>query len=165
MIGGRQWISNRLFVAAIIASILPDADAIGFRIGIPYGDMLGHRGLTHSLVFALALGFTAMLLASRLRAGKMAAFGVVFISIVSHDVLDAMTNGGLGTAFLSPFSNERTFFPWRPIQVAPLSPWRFVGKRGWEVLHSEFVWIWLPSLAIGLVGMFFRKSARRRDFK
>jgi hypothetical protein len=32
-------------------SILPDADVIGFAIGVPYGDPWAHRAVTHS--FAL----------------------------------------------------------------------------------------------------------------
>ena len=38
-------------------SLLPDADVIGFRFGIRYADAWGHRGATHSLLFALAMGF------------------------------------------------------------------------------------------------------------
>jgi inner membrane protein len=163
MIGGRQWASNRLFAAAIIASILPDADAIGFGLHIPYGNILGHRGFSHSIVFALAISLLGMLLASRLRANRIQVFLVLFVSIISHGVLDAMTNGGLGTAFFSPFSNERFFFPWHPIQVAPLNIGRFIGRRGLDVLRSEFVWIWLPLLAIGIVGMLCRRNARRTD--
>jgi inner membrane protein len=162
MMGGSKRISKRLFVAAIVASILPDADAIGFRLGIHYGNVMGHRGFSHSLVFALAIGLLGMLLASWLRAGKSAAFWVLLISMVSHDVLDAMTNGGLGTAFFSPLSNQRFFFPWRPIQVAPLSPWRFIGARGWTVLQSELVWIWLPALALGIAGLLCRRIVHRK---
>jgi inner membrane protein len=162
MIGGTERVSARLFVAAIIASILPDVDAIGFRLGIAYGNALGHRGFSHSIAFALIIGLLGMLLASRLRSGRIAVFLVLFISIISHDVLDAMTNGGLGTAFFSPFSNERFFLPWQPIQVAPLSIRRFLGTSGWKVLYSEFVWIWLPSLALGLIGMLCRKMHRFR---
>jgi len=36
--------------------MLPDIDVIGFSFGIQYGDMFGHRGLTHSLCFALLAG-------------------------------------------------------------------------------------------------------------
>jgi inner membrane protein len=55
LLGGRK-ISGRLLVAGIIGSILPDADVIGFRLGIPYGHLLGHRGFSHSIAFALLLG-------------------------------------------------------------------------------------------------------------
>ena len=36
--------------------MIPDLDVIGFSFGIQYADMLGHRGLTHSIFFAILLG-------------------------------------------------------------------------------------------------------------
>src|SRR5436189_586055 len=76
-------------------SLLPDADVIGFALGVQYGDPWGHRGATHSLVLALAAG-TAIGLAARwknrpaLRTGLMAT-----AVLVSHSLLDTMTDGGL----------------------------------------------------------------------
>ena len=162
MIGGRKRVSLRLLVAAMIASVLPDVDAVSFSLGISYGDIVGHRGFSHSIIFALIIGLLGMLLASRLRAGRITAFLVIFFSVISHDVLDAMTSGGLGVAFFSPFSNERFFFPWQPIHVSPLSITRFISTSGWEVLRSEFIWVWLPSLAIGSLGIFYRKVRQYR---
>jgi len=39
----------------VLCSVIPDLDAIGFRFGIHYGDFWGHRGFTHSLIFAALL--------------------------------------------------------------------------------------------------------------
>src|SRR5687768_4584174 len=36
-------------------SMLPDADVVGFSLGVEYGDPWGHRGATHSLAFAAAV--------------------------------------------------------------------------------------------------------------
>src|SRR5687768_9587087 len=36
-------------------SLLPDADVIGFALGIPYPHPWGHRGATHSLAFAIGV--------------------------------------------------------------------------------------------------------------
>ncbi|HVR39947.1 MAG TPA: metal-dependent hydrolase, partial [Thermoanaerobaculia bacterium] len=52
----KPWFHNvprTAIVAGVIASILPDADVAGFAFGIPYGSMFGHRGFTHSILFAL----------------------------------------------------------------------------------------------------------------
>jgi inner membrane protein len=153
LLGGRK-ISGRLLVAGIIGSILPDADVIGFRLGIPYGHLLGHRGFSHSIAFALLLGLIAMFMARRLGSGRMAAFLFVFIATVSHALLDALTSGGLGVALLAPFSNERFFFSWRPIMVSPLSLDRFMAGRGLQVLRSELLWVWLPAIIIVILGLF-----------
>ena len=155
------WAVRGVFLAAAVASILPDADAIGFYLGIPYEHTLGHRGFSHSITFALIIGLLGVLLASRLHVRRTTAFLVLFISVFSHGVLDAVTSGGLGIAFFSPFSNERYFLPWRVISVSPLSIERFISRRGLEILKSEFVWIWIPSFAIGCLGMLCRLMLRR----
>lgn len=68
----------------------------------------------------------------------------LFVSTVSHGLLDAITDGGLGVAFLSPFDPTRYFFPFRPIQVASMSLWDLLGAHGVNVLISECVWVWVP---------------------
>jgi hypothetical protein len=35
----------------------------------------------------------------------------LFLATAGHGLLDAMTNGGLGLAFFSPFDNHRYFLP------------------------------------------------------
>ena len=36
-------------------SLLPDADVIGFGLGIRYADEWGHRGATHSLIASIGI--------------------------------------------------------------------------------------------------------------
>jgi inner membrane protein len=117
---------------------------------------MGHRGFSHSITFALIIGLSGALPASRLGVRRTTAFVILFLSVLSHGLLDAMTSGGLGVAFFSPFSNERFFLPWRVISVSPLSVERFITRRGLEVLKSEFIWIWLPSFAAGCLGWLCR---------
>ncbi len=40
---------RRLWLLAAGCAMLPDADVLGFPLGIPYRSLLGHRGLSHSL--------------------------------------------------------------------------------------------------------------------
>lgn len=68
----------------------------------------------------------------------------LFVATASHDCLDAMTDGGLGVAFFSPFDDWRYFLPWRPIHVSPIGVARLFSQRGLTVLQSELLWIWLP---------------------
>jgi inner membrane protein len=158
----------RFWVLAAVCAALPDADVIGFGLGIRYNDLLGHRGLTHSLFFALAVGFLVVIAFFRnIDLGSSEWWILVayfFIATASHGVLDAMTNGGLGVAFFSPFRNERYFFPWRPIEVSPLSVGTFLRFRGAELIVSEIKWIWIPSGLVGLTAYLFRRvlSANHR---
>jgi inner membrane protein len=135
-------------VFSALCAVLPDADALGFYLGVPYNSMFGHRGFSHSLLFALILG----LLVTELFFGNSAPFSrewwslVAFFFIVtaSHPLLDMLTNGGLGAAIFSPFNTARYFFPWRPVQVSPIGVTSFFTARGLAVITSELLWIWLP---------------------
>ena len=152
-------IPKRVWAIGAVCSMLPDIDVIGFRLGIGYGDFCGHRGFTHSLLFAgmlatlaLAAGFPHALAALN-RSWLWLYF---FLATASHGFLDAMTNGGLGVAFFSPFDNTRYFFPWHPIVVSPISLTRFFSARGTAVLQSELIWIWIPAGLLALLVLLFR---------
>lgn len=160
---GSGAIPRRLLLAGVAASMVPDLDVIGLKLGIAYADSMGHRGITHSLLFALVLGLFATAFASRLRASPLAAGLFVFVSCASHGLLDMCTNGGLGIAYLWPFSSDRYFLPWHLIQVSPLSLDKVFSARGLEVLYSELQWIWLPSLLAACALMAVRFAFRYKQ--
>jgi inner membrane protein len=138
-------------------SAVPDLDVIGFHFGVHYGDFIGHRGFTHSLFFAALLAALVTLALrdqTQVPAGRL--FFYLFLATASHGLFDAMTNGGLGVAFFSPFSNVRYFLPFRPIKVSPIGVSRFFSPRGMAVVRSEALWLWLPSAAIFLVSTLLR---------
>ncbi len=154
--------SSALLCAA--CAIAPDLDSITFRLGIPYDSWLGHRGFSHSLVFAGMLAAAAYGAAPKRGAGNGQRFLLwmcFFASAALHGVLDGMTNGGLGVAFFSPFDTARYFLPWRPIAVSPISVMRFFSYGGWTVLRSEFTWVVLPSFVVIMGASWFRKSMPR----
>jgi inner membrane protein len=153
---------KRIWLVGAACSVIPDLDVIGFRFGIRYGDFWGHRGFTHSLVFAALLASTLILIGLRqalpgLRRLPMLVY--FFLATASHGFLDAMTDGGLGVAFFSPFYNHRYFLPWRPIQVSPIGAGRFFTHRGLEVLQSELLWIGLPAALVALSVWLMRQRA------
>ncbi len=146
-------------VVAGFCAFVPDLDVLSFRFGIPYESEWGHRGWTHSLLFALVVGSLI---------GMIAQWGVrrwsmsptvakaddtklviwCMASMLTHPFLDMLTNGGRGVALWWPFSANRLFFPWHPIQVSPLSIHDFFTPWGLEVLASEVLWIGLPCVAL-----------------
>jgi inner membrane protein len=153
---------KRVWVIGALCSVVPDLDVIGFRFGIHYGDFWGHRGFTHSLVFAALLASTAVLAAFRrgeLGLGRFSLWVYFFLATASHGLLDAMTDGGLGVAFFSPFNNSRYFFPWTPIRVSPIGVLRFFSPRGLEVVRSELLWIWLPAGLLLVSAWLIRRRA------
>jgi inner membrane protein len=111
--------------AAISLAILPDADVIAFKLGIGYGEPLGHRGLSHSIAFALCTAAIATWLLLRtwrqsIRPRGISLFFALFIAAISHPLLDMLTNGGHGVALFAPLSWDRVFFSIRPIPVSPI---------------------------------------------
>lgn len=140
-----------VLILSIICTIIPDIDVISFAFNIPYDSFWGHRGFTHSILFALLF---STLLTSFYFNKKITLKSKIFIlftfliSTLSHPLLDALTNGGLGVALLSPFSNERIFFDYRPILVSPIGITSFFSIRGLNVLKSELFFIGFPTLII-----------------
>lgn len=143
---GRGVVSGRLLLAGVVASVLPDLDVVAFRLGIPYAADFGHRGFSHSLLFAALVALAGAALFRLLRSTPARAFWFLFLVTLSHGILDAFTNGGLGIAFLWPWSGTRYFAPVQVIEVAPLALSRFFSPRGAAVLRSELLWVWLPFL-------------------
>ncbi|HEM46072.1 MAG TPA: metal-dependent hydrolase, partial [Alphaproteobacteria bacterium] len=144
----------RAGLAATMATlaILPDLDVVAFSLGIPYVHWLGHRGVSHSLPFALALAAVVALGARRrwhvpVRDAWI-LFGLYTVATASHGVLDALTDGGLGVAFFAPFDDARHFLPLRPIHVSPIGIRSFFEGPALAVLESEIVVVWLPVLAV-----------------
>lgn len=150
-LGGRL-IPPRLLILGALVACLPDADMLAFRLGIAYQDAFGHRGFSHSLLFAGLCGLLAMGACRWLRCRPLVALIWTGLACASHGLLDALTNGGLGVAWLWPWSEQRHFLPWRPIEVSPFLR-GFFSPRGLAVLRSELLWVWLPSL--GLAGSLY----------
>lgn len=155
---------NRFWVLAAISAVIPDLDVIGFAFGIEYGDMLGHRGLTHSLAFALLWSVIVVCAAfgsvPRCSGHRWKLVALLFAATASHGILDAFTNGGLGVAFFAPFDATRHFFRWRPIEVSPIGFGAFFGERGQEVFRSELKFIWLPFASLWLSAVLGKRLFR-----
>ena len=155
--------SLKFWILSIACSTLPDLDVIGYRwLYIPYYDFFGHRGFFHSPFFAAILGLLIACTFYR-KEGLFSKqwwkyFLYFFILTASHGILDALTNGGLGIALLSPFTNSRYFFPWTPLEVSPLSIKGFLSQLGLVVFMSELIWIWVPCFLI----IVFLKIKRRK---
>lgn len=147
--------SPSVVLLGVACSVIPDLDVVGFRFGVPRGHVLSHRGLSHSIAFAVFLSaclawllpFTTL----PMRASRVTVFVFLCLSTLSHGLLDAMTNGGSGVAFFAPLHNTRYFLPWRPLLVSPISAGRFFSVRGLHVLQSELQWVWVPAAAMAVL--------------
>jgi inner membrane protein len=146
---------SMLFWSAL--SMLPDADVIGFSLGVPYSAPWGHRGATHSLAFALALGTAVGLMAPRFRSPAVRTGLLASLVLASHAALDTLTDGGLGCALFWPFDLTRHFAPWRPIPVSPIGLGYF-SEYGLMVAATEIV-LFMPLFLFGIWPSFGKRVA------
>ena len=150
----------KLSLLLMFCAVIPDADVIMFSFGYSYMHPLGHRGFTHSILFAFLLAFVVRAIFYRnvpyFSKQGVVLFFLFLLATLSHSLLDACTNGGRGVGFFIPFENSRHFFSWRPILVSPLGAGNFFSKWGWRVVQNEALFIGLPCLIILTVNYFLR---------
>lgn len=151
------------WLIAALCAMIPDADVISFSLGVERGGIFSHRGITHSIAFAFVFGAVVAFFAEKYLKTTI-SFPKLFVffslATLSHPLLDMMTDGGSGVALFAPFSNERFFFPWRPIEVSPIGV-RFFSGRGINVVLSEIFWVWLPAFVILATILAVRKFRKR----
>ena len=154
-------------ILSALVPIIPDADVIAFRLGISYDSTLGHRGFSHSIIFALIIALIVMFAAFReIKFGSKNwyLYAIFFFLIaLSHPILDAFTNGGLGVGLFIPFEDSRYFAPFRPIEVSPISIRRFLDGSAFFVLVSEFIWVWIPFLAVYVTKIIARGFSKTKE--
>jgi inner membrane protein len=129
-------------------AMLPDADVVPVALGLPDVGLFGHRGLTHSLLFALVVAVGAALAAKRLGWRPLYTGFFVFLAVGSHGPLDALTYDSRGVPLLWPIYGAPIASPWRPIPVAPTGL-AFMSARGLEVALVELIYF-LPMLLLSL---------------
>nr|MBA3240881.1 metal-dependent hydrolase [Acidobacteriota bacterium] len=59
-----------------------------------------------------------------------------------------------------PFSGERYFFPFRPVEVSPIGVGSFFSEWGLRVIKSELLWVWAPAALCVLLVLGFRRARR-----
>jgi inner membrane protein len=150
-----------LVVLGAVLAVLPDLDVVGLAVGWGLDHPLGHRGISHSLPAAAAIAGVATLALRLPREARLGAWLVLALATASHGLLDALTNGGRGVAFFAPFSDARSHFPIRPIEVSPIGVREFFTARGLDVIANELIWLWLPSLAALTAARWLRRAGDR----
>lgn len=153
--------TKALLLGAISASI-PDLDVIAYSFGIYPPDILGHRGLTHSVLFAVI--WTLLMIGvfhQKDRKHFLLLGFYYFVCTMSHGVIDTFTTGGDGIALLYPFTEERYFSPYRMIRVSPIGIEAFFSNWGLRVLASEFRYIGIPSMLLYGLGVFLNRRVYR----
>ena len=136
----RAPISGRLMTAAVGAAMAPDLDGLMHPLfGVARDSIYGHRGFSHSLFLAIAVGALAAVFHRHLKARPLTAAVVVAAAMASHGLLDMMTDSGAPVAYLWPLTSMRMFADWRPLPGSAGQGSSFlgavVGRIGPETIH------------------------------
>jgi inner membrane protein len=141
---------------AVLLPIMPDLDVFSTAA---YGAPLGHRGITHSLVFALVLGtLAAGATFRRCHVNGWSLAALFCVIIASHGLLDALTKGGADIPFFWPFAG--CYGNWGVLPVSDIAL-DLPDPRYSRAIRGELLWVWLPmSVVVGMV-MVYRRLKRR----
>jgi inner membrane protein len=148
----------RLMAVGALCAVMPDADLLLVALHLDhYSGTYGHRGFSHSLGFAMAIGLMGVLWARRSqRSWRRTGLVGVYLALCtsSHPLLDGVLDAGICNACLWPLDGSRLCLGWRPV------PMRGVALLGWERLGTELLWIGVPLLLIANGGMLIRAVLR-----
>jgi inner membrane protein len=116
--GGDQRAWWRITAFAILAAVLPDLDIVVFLTLEPLG-MIPHRGISHSVLFAIASSSALTLIASRPPGlARKRIWVVLFAAALSHPALDYLMGAGPPVPFFAPFSERGLLSPLRLLPTA-----------------------------------------------
>lgn len=149
-------LERRLGVTAVLVSIWPDLDYATLPFEVRPNDLLGHRGLTHSIFVAIAVGLVASLLFPK-TARKTIATLLVVVAL-SHPIIDALTAGDLGVALFWPLTRARLSFPFHLVATCPVGLDEWIGYWGLLTIANEALYIVTP-LALAVA---YRRWPERR---
>jgi len=132
----------------VAVSCAADLDLALAFFNQPHNSIYGHRGLTHSLGFAVLAALASVVVAPRWGRGRGSAAAVAFLTYASHLALDCLNVGSRGVPWFWPLSSVFHSLPWAPIPAVQ-SAGEFLTPRGLPVLGAElliFAPFWLYAL-------------------
>lgn len=131
---------SKFIVLSTLCQWLPDIDTCAYVFAISDNHPLGHRGLAHSLVFAVLVAFCVVRYGYRdaplLSPRYCALTGWFFLITALHGVFDAMVHASPGVMFFRPFDHTRYLLPWQPLVDAPIAFSALQGQL-WHAALAE----------------------------
>jgi inner membrane protein len=156
---GPRTVGWRLTGLGALCAVMPDADFLLVALRFDsYSGTYGHRGFTHSLGFALAVGLLAMLwpgAPSQAQRRRSVVGFYLALCTVSHPLLDGLIDVGICNAWWWPLDGARHCLPWRPVPMQGVALW------GWKRLGLEALWIGVPLVLVACGGFGLRLVRRR----
>ncbi|MDZ4697335.1 MAG: metal-dependent hydrolase [Deltaproteobacteria bacterium] len=115
--GPQRWVAMGAFT---LLSMLPDLDVLPVAaLGVGDHGLAGHRGFTHTFLFALLISLITAFLFRRRSKNVIGLTTLVFMTVASHGILDAFTADTRGLPLFWPVDSERLIAVFRPLPEAP----------------------------------------------
>lgn len=155
-VGARPRIAILAFAALALA---PDLDLLSNLLGTAFNTPFSHRGITHSVIFALVVALAAGFLVRGASRRRLLTGVWVFAALASHGLLDTMSQSGNGPLLFWPLTQARYEFPWRPIPGV-ISTGYYLTREAIPTLFVETM-LFFPFIAYALT--FFLPTPIARD--
>lgn len=127
-----------------ILALLPDADFLLPAL-VPISPSFDHRGITHSLTFAVLIGLITAWVLLVTQSDRPLAWGILVAAVVAtHGLLDLLGQSQLGVELLWPFSTVR-LTPWQLLPDPSLAPplaRNFLGPLTAELVLFLPAWLY-----------------------
>lgn len=136
-------------------ALAPDLDLLSGLWGALPNTPESHRGITHSLMFALGVGTLAVAFFRGTLTRRLLGGAFVFAALASHGLLDTMSELGNGPMLLWPFTTVSYESIWRPIPGV-LNASHYLTLQAVPTLLVETA-IFLPLIAYALITFFPRR--------
>ncbi|HEV8123080.1 MAG TPA: metal-dependent hydrolase [Gemmatimonadales bacterium] len=153
--GTRPRVTILTFAALALA---PDLDLLTNSLGAIPNTPFSHRGITHSIIFALFVALVAGALVRGTTRRQLLTGLWVFAALGSHGLLDTMSRLGNGPMLFWPLTHAQYEFPWRPIPGV-LTAEYYLTREAIPTLVVETM-LFFPFIAYALTFFLPRPIAR-----
>ena len=149
-----QQLSRRFLTLSTFCQWIPDIDVFTYLTPIAETHPFGHRGMTHSVLFAFVLALLVVRVFYRqFTLSRWRYWGLhlwFFLITLSHGLLDALVDTRLGVAFLWPVDTQRYLFQWRPLLDNSIDISMLTSAHFWyaQLIELQFISFLLAILFI-----------------
>lgn len=127
-------------LAGAVAQSFPDIDFISTFWLRDAGDIIGHRGFTHSIIFAILatalLSWLTKIIFRKRGLSWKTCILLIGINMATHLFIDAFNAYGVG--WLEPFSHKRFSFHLLFVADPFFSIWPFIGFMGLLIFRNSY---------------------------
>ncbi|HEY5692259.1 MAG TPA: metal-dependent hydrolase [Cyclobacteriaceae bacterium] len=148
VVAGKR-LGKTALIAGAVAQSIPDLDFIASFWMSPAGDLLAHRGFTHSFLFIILISYPLALMVVRWKwispmSVRSWSF-FILLELLIHIMLDAFN--AYGTAWFEPFSHYRVSFNSLFVLDPFFSIWPLLAAISLMILpiqnKQRIKWAWL----------------------